>query len=182
MTEKQRRKEMKALFTALRSLLPNENLRGKRKVSEQVLEAVNYVRHLQRKVQDLSAQREKMRADYDANAKVATKKFVDKILPFGGLEREYPALQINSVSSGIQICMNSLEHEIVYSDILLALEGEGLEVVSAASSTINNKVYHTIHAKVVDLNTFNVRTLYHKLWQLIKTNRTENQDLQTAEA
>lgn len=181
-TEKQRRKEMKALFSALRSLLPNENIRGKRAVSEQVLEAVNYVRHLQRKVQDLSAQREKMRDNYDANAKVATKEFVDKILPFGGLEREYPALQIYSVSSGIQICMNSLEHEILYSDILLALEGEGLEVVSAASSTLNNKVYHTIHTKVFDLNTFNVRTLYHKLRQLIRTNWTQNQDLQTAEA
>jgi len=182
MIEKQRRKEMKALFSALKSLLPDENLRGKRTVSDQVLEAVNYVRHLQRKVQYLSAEREKMKANCDQNAKVAMEKFVNKTPPFEESDRECPALKINSGSSGVQIWTNSLEDEIVYSDILVELEGGGLEVVSAASSTINNRVYHTIHAKVLDLNKFNVDTLYHKLRHLIRTNHTQTQNLQTAEA
>ena len=126
-------------------------LQRKRTVSDQVLEAVTYVRHLQQNVQDLSAEREKMKAVSDQNAKVSMEKSFDKTPPFGGSDREYPALKINSVSSGVQIWMNSLGHEIVYSEILLALEEEGLEVVSAASSTINNRVYHTIHTKVICL-------------------------------
>jgi len=182
MIERQRRKEMKVFFSRLRSLLPEENLRGKRTVSEQVLEAVNYVGHLQRKIEDLSAQREKMKVNSDQNAKVSFEKFWDNTPPFGGSDREYPAVKINSVGSGVQICMNSLEHEIVYSDILLALEEGGLEVVSAASSVINNRVYHTIHAKVFDLNTFNIHTLYQKLWHLISTHHTKFQDLRTTDA
>jgi hypothetical protein len=124
-------------------------VQGKRTVSEQVLEAVNYVGHLQRKIEDLSAQREKMKVNSDQNAKVSFEKFCNKTPPFGGSDREYPAVKINSVGSGVQIWTNTLEHEIVYSDILLALEEGGLEVVSAASSAINNRVYHTIHAKVI---------------------------------
>jgi len=182
MIERQRRKEMKVFFSRLRSLLPEENLRGKRTVSEQVLEAVNYVCHLKRKIEDLSAQREKTKVNSDQNAKVSFENFCCKTPPFGGSDREYPAVKINSVGSGVQIWTNTLEDEIVYSDILLALEEGGLEVVSAASSAINNRVYHTIHCKVFDLNTLNIQTLYQKLWHLTSTHHTENQDLRTTEA
>jgi len=175
--ERQRRTEMKVLFARLRSLLPDGNLSGKPTVAQQVLEAVSYVRHLQRKIENLSAEREKMKVNSDQNAKVLFEKFCHKTLPLEGSDREYPAVKINSVGSGVQIWTNSLEHEIVYSDILLALEEAGLEVVSAVSSAINNRVYHTIHTKVFDLNTFNIHTLYQKLWYLISTHHTENRDL-----
>jgi len=147
MIERQRRKEMKVLFSRLISLLPEENLRGKRTVSEQVLEAENYVCHLQQKIEDLSAQREKMKVNSGQNEKVSLEKFCNKTQAFGGSDRQYPAVKINSVGSGVQIWTNTLEHEIVYSDIILALEEGGLEVVTAASSAINSRAYHTIHAK-----------------------------------
>jgi len=182
MIERQRRKEMKVLFSQLGSLLPEHNLRGKRTAAEQVLQTVNYVCHLQRKVKELSAQREKMKVNSDHNPKVSFEKFCNKTVSFGGSDREYPAVKINSVGSGVQIWTNILERDIVYSDILLALEEDGLEVVSAASSAINNRVYHTIHAKVLDLNTFNMHTLYQKLWHLISTHQTKNADLRTTEA
>lgn len=167
MVERQRRKEMKELFSRLRSLLPEENIRGKRAESEQLLESVNYVRYLQQKVEELSAERQKMKVNSDQNAKVSFSKFPSKTPPFGGSDRDCPAFNIKSVGSGVQIWTNSLEHEIVYSDILLALEDGGLEVVSASSSAVKNRVYHTIHAKVFDLKTFNIHTLYQKLWHLI---------------
>lgn len=181
MIERQRRKEMKVLFSQLRSVLPEENLRGKRTVSEQVLEAVNYVSHLQRKIEDLSAQRERMKVNFDQNAKVSFQKYCNKTLQFVGSDGECPAVKINPAGSGVQILTYALEHEIAYSDILLRLEQCGLEVVNAASSAINNKVYHTIHTKVLDLNTFNIHTLYQKLWHLISTQHIKNQDLRTTE-
>jgi len=136
--ERQRRNELKMLFSRLRSLLPEK---GKRTVSEQVLESLNYIRHLQQKLRELSAQREEMK-----------------------------------------IWANTLERDIVYSDILLALEEGGLEVVSAASSAINNRAYHTIHAKVFDVTSFNIHTLYQKLWNLINTHHSNNEDPGTTEA
>eukprot|EP00253_Pinus_taeda_P017027 PITA_17027 len=177
--ERQRRKEMKMLFSRLRSLLPEKDTQGKRTVSEQVFESLNYVRHLQQKIRELSAQREKMKVHSDRNAKVSFEKFCNKI-PL--LDREYPELKINSVGSGVQIWTNTLERDIVYSDILLALEEGGLEVVSAASSAINNRAYHTIHAKVFDVTSFNINTLYQKLWNLISTHHSNNEDAGTTEA
>lgn len=182
MIERQRRKEMKVLFSQLRSLLPEENIRGKRAASEQLLEAVNYVRYLQQKIEDLSAQRDKQKVNSDQNAKVSFRKFCNKTQPFGGSDRECPAVNIKSVGSGVQIWTNSLEHEIVYSEILLALEEGGLEVVSASSSAVKNRVYHTIHAKVFDHNTFNIENLYQKLWHLINAHHNKNQDLRITEA
>eukprot|EP00253_Pinus_taeda_P018183 PITA_18183 len=148
MIERQRREEMKVLFSQLRSLLPEHNLRGKRTAAEEVLETVNYVCHLQQQVKELSAQREKMKVNSDQNARVSFEKICNKTVSFGGSDQDL-AVKINSVGSGVQIWTNILERDIAYSDILLALEEDGLEVVSAASSAINNRVYHTIHAKVV---------------------------------
>nr|UFA45746.1 bHLH52 [Pinus massoniana] len=181
MIERQRRKEMKVLFSQLRSLLPEENLRGKRTVSEQVLEAVNYVYHLQRKVEGLSSQRETMKVNSDQNAKVSLEKFCNETPQFVGSDGECPAVKINSAGSAVQILTNALENEIAYSDILFALEHSEPEIVNAASSAINNKVYHTIHAKVLNLNTFNIHTLYHKLWHLISTQHIKNHHLTVTE-
>lgn len=181
MIERGRRKEMKFLFSQLRSLLPEENLRGKRTVSEQVLGAVNYVSHLQRKIEELSAQRELMKVNSYENAEFSFQKFCNKTPQRVGSDGEFPAVKINFVGSGVQIWTYALEHEIAYSDILLTLEQRRLEVVNAASSAINNKVYHTIHAKVLDPNTFNIHILYQKLWHLISTQHIINQNLRTTE-
>lgn len=185
MIERQRRKDMNELFATLSSLLPDENLRGKRAVSDQVQEAVNYVRHLQQKVEDLSTEREKMKANSDENAKVSlegvrlssNEKICIKAQPIGGSDREFPTVKIKSMGSTLQVCTNTFEHQIVFSDLLLAIEEGGLEVVSAASSAINNRIFHTIHTKVCDLETLNIDTLEQKLWHLIRTNHTEDQEL-----
>lgn len=190
MIERQRRKDMNELFAMLRSLLPDENLRGKRAVSDQVHEAVNYVRHLQQKVEDLSTEREKMKAISDKNAKVSfedvklscNEKVCIKAPPTEGSDRELPIVKTKFMGSVLQVCTNTFEDQIVFSDLLMALEAGGLEVVCAASSTINNKVYHTIHTKVSDIETFKIDTLEQKLWHLIRTNHTKDQDLQTVEA
>ncbi|XP_057836900.1 transcription factor ORG2 isoform X2 [Cryptomeria japonica] len=56
--EKKRRREMNDLYSQLRSLLPHESLRGKRSISDQLLEAVNYVRHLEQQIRDLTKQKD----------------------------------------------------------------------------------------------------------------------------
>ena len=65
-----------------------------------------------------------------------------------GSNGEFPTVRINSVLSGVKISINAFEDQIVYSDVLLALEEFGLEVVNSTSSSINKMVFHTIHNKV----------------------------------
>eukprot|EP00253_Pinus_taeda_P023660 PITA_23660 len=179
MTERQRRKDMSALMSILRSLLPEGNLQGKRAVSAQVQEAVKYIQHLQRKVEDLSTERDKMKAKSDDIEEVRLSckdKFCSKAPSIGGSDEEFPKVKIKSIGSDYQVLTNTLEHQIVYSDLLMALDDGGLEVVCAASSAVNSRVYHTIYTKVSDLNIFNVDNLYQKLWHLIRTNPTQDQD------
>lgn len=188
--ERQRRKDMNALFAMLRSLLPHEHLRGKRAVSDQVQAAVNYIRHLQHKVEELSTEREKLRANSDKNAKVAleaarlssSEKVCNKAPAIEGSDQELPVVKIKSMGSVVQVCTNTFVHQIVYSQLLLALEESGLEVLCAASSAIDNKVYHTIHTKVSDLETFRIDTLEKRLWNLIRTNHRKYQNLKNVEA
>jgi len=115
------------------------------------------VSYLQQKVEDLSTEREKMKANSDKNAEVSFEglrlscndKVCIRAPPTEESDRELPIVKIKSKGSAVQVWTNTFEHQIVYSDILMALEDGGLEVVCAASSAVNNRVYHTIHTKVI---------------------------------
>eukprot|EP00253_Pinus_taeda_P029112 PITA_29112 len=190
--EKQRRKDMNALLSVLKSLLPDENLRGKRSAADQVQESVNYIHHLQRKVEDLQREREKMKVDSGKNPNLSVQglrfsgneKFRIKAPAIGESDQGFPSINIIPMGSAVQVRTNTFDHQLLYSDLLMALEDGGLEVVSASSSTISDRVYHTIHAKVSDLNIFNVDTVYLKLWHLIgiRTNHKQERDSQTVDA
>ncbi|GLJ55114.1 hypothetical protein SUGI_1182940 [Cryptomeria japonica] len=54
MIERQRRKEMNSLYSELWSLLPQESIREKRSVADQLEEAANYVRYLEQQLKDLT--------------------------------------------------------------------------------------------------------------------------------
>jgi len=172
---------MKTLYSKLRSLLPEENLRGKRAESDQVLGAVSYICHLQQKIEDLSKERDRIKGKLDRKEKdsflsvqfSSNDKSCSKHLPLQGSDGKFPTVKINSVCSGVKISLNAYEDQIVYSNLLLALEEWGLEVVNATSSSVNNMVFHTIHNKVSSIDYFNMDDLYEKLWHLISENQAD---------
>lgn len=178
MIERQRRREMKTLYSELRSLLPDENLRGKRSVSDQVEAAVNYILYLQQKIEDLSTERDKMKtiANSKRNASVSLddqqfscKQKISKSQLFRQSDGDqFPSVEVKSTGLGIQVSTKTFEHQIVYSDLLQALEEAGLQVLSAVRFAMdNNKVFHTIHTKVDDHNALNIETLNEKVWHFI---------------
>lgn len=178
--EKQRRKDMKTLFSRLRSLLPEESLRGKRAESDQVLGAVNYICHLQQKIEGVSRQRDRMKDNLYRKEQVSlvgmklskNKKSWSKHPRLQGSDGEFPTVKINCIGAAVKTSLNAFEGQIVYSDLLLALEDCRLEVVNATSSSINNTVFHTIYNKVSDVDNFNMNGLYDKLRRLTSDDRT----------
>lgn len=177
--EKQRRKEMKTLFSRLRALLPEENLRGKRAESNQLLGAVNYIRHLKQKIEDLSRKRDRIKVSLNRNEEApfvgiqssSNQKFCSKQPRFQGSDGKVPSVKIDSSHSSVKVTVNVFHDQIVYSDLLRALEESGLEVLNAMSSFIDNAVFHTIHSKVSDIDYFNVDDLSEKLWHLVSDNQ-----------
>eukprot|EP01018_Ginkgo_biloba_P011968 Gb_31175 [translate_table: standard] len=165
--ERQRRQEMKTLYCRLRSLLPEENIKGKRSISDQLLEAVGYIKHLQKKVQELTKKADDMRISNkrDMIFIKGVHHSQEKVCP--GRSEAFPPVKINSLGSALHISTNTFKYQIVYSELLLVLKESGLDVVSAISTAINDKVFHTIHAKVLDLHSFESATLYNKLYHLI---------------
>jgi len=75
---------------------------GKTSVKK-VLEAVNYVGYLERKIEDISAEVEKMKVNSDRSANVSSKKFCNRTPLYGGSSPERPVEKINYVGSGVQI-------------------------------------------------------------------------------
>eukprot|EP00253_Pinus_taeda_P016623 PITA_16623 len=161
-------------------------------MTDQVQESVNYIHHLQRKVEDLQKEREKLNANSEKIPNVSfhglrfsgNEKFCIKAPAIGESDQGFPSINIISMGSAVQVRTNTFEHQLLHSDLFTALEDGGLEVVCASSSTISNRVYHTIHAEVSDLNIFNVDTLYLNLWHLIgiRTNHKQERDSQTVDA
>lgn len=180
---------MKTLFSKLRALLPEENLRGKRAESDQVLGAINYIRHLQQKIEDLSRKRDKMKTGLDRKEEFpfvdiqssSKQKFCRKHLRFEGSDGKIPSMKINFSHFSVEVSVNAFEYQVVYSDLLMALEECGLEVVNATSSVINNAVFHTIYSKVTDIDYFNMDDLSETLRHLILDNKADLRSLEAGD-
>ncbi|KAI5346961.1 Hypothetical predicted protein [Prunus dulcis] len=152
--ERQRRQLMAVLNASLRSLLPHELIKGKRSISEHMNEAVNYITHMKRKIQELNAKKEKLRRlyEYDSSAQEF------------GLENETLGHDlVNSVTNimvrptclgGVEVVISSSCSEdegLPLSRVLKLLLAEGLCVVECASTRVNERVFHTIQSEVDDL-------------------------------
>lgn len=60
----------------------------------------------------------------------------------------FPTIRVSKFSSGIQVTANIFKNQIDFSSLLSVLEEAGLEVVSATSSAINDRVFYSTHLKV----------------------------------
>ncbi|XP_057836892.1 transcription factor bHLH36-like [Cryptomeria japonica] len=163
-TERQRRKDMNSLCSELRSLLPQESLKGKRSLSDQVLEAVNYVRYLENQIKDLTKQRD------DINTRAVCYKGVNipEPLQLLGSDEGFPSVKIISLGSAtFQVTINALKSQIALSDVAVALEEARLEILSASFSSISESVFITVHTKASYPKATNMEGLYVKLRHLI---------------
>jgi len=126
-------------------------------VSDQVLETVNYIRYMQQKIEDLSTERDKMKANFYERQNVSiegalfssNEKFWSNDPRRPGSDGEFPAVKIKSRGSSVEVSINAFKEQIVYSNLLLVSEECGLKIVNVSSSVINKRVFHTIHGKVL---------------------------------
>ncbi|KZV14558.1 hypothetical protein F511_41725 [Dorcoceras hygrometricum] len=143
-TERQRRQEMANLYASLRTLLPLEYIKGKRSVSDHMQEAVNYIKHMQKRIQELKMRREK-RSNF-SGTKIGSSNSDEKSVNFVEVTQGRDGVEI-LISSGC----NSFGLGPGLSGVLQELQASGLNVVSCLSTKENDRRFlHRIHAELVD--------------------------------
>ncbi|KAK6275634.1 hypothetical protein POUND7_005343 [Theobroma cacao] len=144
--ERQRRQQMAKLYGKLRSLLPLESIQGKRAVSDHMNEAVNYIKYLKKKIQELSVKRDKLK-------KLSNLSAFDQ----GSASSSDNSSLINCVAvhpyrGGVEIVINSGfgDESWHLSAMIQAIRAEELDVVHCISSQTNEGFLHTIQSEVSD--------------------------------
>nr|WKE35233.1 basic helix-loop-helix family protein [Rosa persica] len=187
--ERQRRQVMAIRTASLRSLLPLElikvidsksitmilarvlffdgDIQGKRSISEHINEAVNYIKQLKEKIQEMNAKKEELRRVY--------KHYSSSAHDFNPINENLGTRSTSNIMvgptcwGGVEIVVstnstNCSELEgFSLSGVLKALLAEGLTVVESASTAANKRSFHSIQCEVDDLACMDLSELQLKL-------------------
>ncbi|KAG6737517.1 hypothetical protein POTOM_059043 [Populus tomentosa] len=153
--EKNRRNQMKTLYSELNSLLPNKEsmviylppslnscllmlLRSsllsctfheeeKQPLPDQIDEAISYIKSLEEKLEETKEKKESLT--------FATSKS--------------PKIKIQETGSALEIVFTiGLDNQFLFYEIISILHEEGVEVVSANSQALGDSIFHVVHAQM----------------------------------
>lgn len=174
LVERQRRSRMKALCSTLLSVLPDEYRKRKCTLSDKLLEVIKHIRQLQNKLIELEKQRDLL------NFPVTVKPFPNSSCIYKNLQasqarpsnvrEKFQTVRVSKFGLGIQVVVNIFKNQIAFSCLLNLLEEAGVEVVSATVTAINDRVFYSIHSKILDLRYFDAAVLQGRIDQLMNDN------------
>lgn len=161
--ERQRRQEMATLYASLRALLPLEFIKGKRSISDQMNEGVNYVKYLEKKIKELGVKRDELKRL--SNLSISTSQIETSDQNDTSPSNRFVVHQ-SLVGIEIAYSCGYLEQELPLSKVLEVLLDEGLCVVNCVSTRVDERLLHTIQAEVKDPSSFSLSDLQQKLTQV----------------
>nr|VDD49041.1 unnamed protein product [Brassica oleracea] len=149
--EKNRRIQMKNLYSELNSLLPQTS-RESLALPDQLDEAANYIKKLQVNVEKKRERKRKLLATtafekLNSTGSSSMSSSVDLSMP-----RRLPRIEIHETGPVLHIFLvTSMEHKFIFHEITrLITEEAGAEMTHAGYSIVDDAVFHTLQCKVED--------------------------------
>ncbi|KAI7748002.1 hypothetical protein M8C21_017398, partial [Ambrosia artemisiifolia] len=144
--EKNRRIQMKALYSKLHSLVPHESSRDIISLPDQLQEAANYIKKLQIKLERMKEEKDNLMRM--KNLKINPNKNITASSLMVGQQRT-PQIDVREIGSSLEaILITGVDFQFLFSETIRVIHEEGFDVVNANFSIINDMVVHTIHAQI----------------------------------
>ncbi|KAL2331690.1 hypothetical protein Fmac_019271 [Flemingia macrophylla] len=137
--EKNRRNQMKNLFSQLYSLLPNQEVMS---VGDQIDEAIKYIKILEARVKMMQEKKERLmemqrNRSGCSSASEAQRSF------------KAPRIETHERGSSLKVILTcGVDNQFIFSEIIRILHEENVEVISANSSMVGDLILHVVHGEV----------------------------------
>ncbi|PNS91369.1 hypothetical protein POPTR_019G099400v4 [Populus trichocarpa] len=140
--ERNRRNQMKSLYSSLNSLLPNQNFKEAQPLPDQIDRAINYIKSLEEKL-------EKAREKKESLTRSRKGSYTCTFDPLSSAASKSPQLKIHEIGSVREIVLTSgLGNQFLFYEIISILHEEGVEVVSANFQALGDSFFHIVHAQM----------------------------------
>ncbi|XP_011002885.1 PREDICTED: transcription factor bHLH118-like isoform X4 [Populus euphratica] len=139
--ERNRRNQMKSLYSNLNSLLPNRNFKEAQPLPDQIDRAINYIKSLEEKLEKAREKKESLRS--------RKRSYTCTFDPISSAASKSPQLKIHEIGSALEIVLTSgLDNQFLFYEIISILHEEGVEVVSANFQALGDSLFHIVHAQM----------------------------------
>ncbi|EXB87869.1 hypothetical protein L484_014999 [Morus notabilis] len=150
--ERNRRIHMKDLCFKLASLVPHHHSKHYSKEmltqQDQIDLAASYISQLRERIEKLKAKKEQATKSLNGSTDMSGSEVLDdhQRMRIGA---RLPVIELKDLGCSIEVILISgLQKSFMLYEVISVLEEEGAEVVSASFSTVDDKVFYTLHAQV----------------------------------
>ncbi|KAJ8761626.1 hypothetical protein K2173_004402 [Erythroxylum novogranatense] len=141
--EKNRRNQMKALYSTLNSLVPHHRSGDPTSLPDQLDEAASYIKKLQTNLEKMKERKDILMGIYrPPNTSIRT-----------GTTMGWRPVQIDIHQAGstLEVVLTTgLDWQFMFNETIRVLHEEGADIVNASFSVVDDAIFHIIHSQVSD--------------------------------
>ncbi|KAK9665598.1 hypothetical protein RND81_14G122300 [Saponaria officinalis] len=164
--ERQRRQEMSNLYGSLRSTLPHDYIKGKKSTSDQLEEAVNYIKDLKKNLKELKDKRDYLKTSIESTSsrhKGGVGGLSGNSTPCPGSVVMFPRRDRLDIEINVGYEKDGFSLSIALQVIL----DEGLGIASYTSTKVDYRFVHNIVCEVSNMACIDIDGLQQRLIVLV---------------
>ncbi|XP_028777428.1 transcription factor bHLH162-like [Neltuma alba] len=146
--ERNRRSQMRALYSRLSSLVPRQTSKELISLPDQLGEATNYIKKLQIKLEKMQEKKlSLMEINNEPDISVSGRLSYNNRGIIKGSKS--PKVEIHQMGSTLEVCViTGLDCQFIFNEFIRILHEEQADILSASYSVVQDTVFHNIHCQV----------------------------------